>query len=351
MTELLTNVWYMAAWAHEVTEAPSGRRLLGMGIMLYRTGDGAIVALRDRCPHRFAPLSKGKVIDDCIQCPYHGLMFDASGQCVSAPLEEKPPRSVRVQSFPVLERDGIVWFWPGDPAAADPSLIPDYSLLSDPTYKHVFGLTRVNAHYELETDNLMDLSHVEMLHPPFAGVLTSQSSFKATREGNTVHARWFCEGANNSALMEYGPFPTNGAPIDQWLEMRWDPPGAMILTVAVTKAGEGRAAGYTMPGVHILTPETEHSTHYFWTGTLRAEDEIPMDAFRQNFVNTFENEDKPMIESVAGEMGSETDLLAMKPLLLRTDAGSVLARRVLAELIANEQAQRAQAQLAGSVAA
>lgn len=343
MAELLMNTWYMAGWRDEVSEAPLSRRMLGMSMVLYRKADGGVVMLRDRCPHRFAPLSKGKVEGDCIQCPYHGLKFDASGQCVSAPLEEKPPRAVRVQSFPVVERDNIIWFWPGAPEAADPALIADFSLLSDPAYKHVFGLTKVEAHYELETDNLMDLSHVEMMHPAFAGVLTLRSKFKATRDGDTVHALWTSEGTNNSPMLEHGPFPTQGGLIDQWLEMRWDPPGAMILTVDVTRTGEEREAGYKMPGAHILTPESERSTLYFWTGTLHAEDQVPLDMFRASFVQTFEHEDKPMIEAVAAEMGDDTDLLAMKPLLLRSDAGSVLARRVMKELIAREQTATADA--------
>jgi phenylpropionate dioxygenase-like ring-hydroxylating dioxygenase large terminal subunit len=334
----LQNTWYMGAWAHEVTAQPMSRRMLGVAMMFYRKSDDAVVALRDRCPHRFAPLSNGKVIDDCIQCPYHGLRFDASGRCVMAPLEERAPPTIRVQSFPVVERHNIIWFWPGDPSSADADLIPEFSYLTDVSFKHVFGMTHVNAHYELETDNLMDLSHVDMLHPPFSGVLSKKSIFKAYRDGHTVHANWFSKNAPNPSSLEHGPFPTGGEPIDQWLEMRWNAPAAMYLEVAVTRTGQPREMGYTMPGVHILTPETDSSTLYFWAGTLRATDQVPLDLFRADFVQTFEHEDRPMIENVAREMGDNTDLLAMKPLLLRSDAGSVLARRTMAELIAKEQA-------------
>ena len=336
MAELLRNCWYMGAWSHEVTSKPISRQLLGVGTLFYRGAEGRLVALRDRCPHRFAPLSQGKVVGDTIQCPYHGLVFDASGQCVRAPLEERAPRSVRVQSFPVAEQDGIVWFWPGYAEAVDPALIPDFSYLVDPAFKHVFGMTQVNAHYELETDNLMDLSHVDMLHPAFAGVLSPKSKFKVTREGNRIRAVWISTGAANPASMEHGPFPTNGGLIDQWLEMRWDPPASMHLSVSVANTGEPRESAYVMPGVHILTPETDRSTLYFWAGSLHAEDQVPLDVFRESFVQTFEHEDKPMLERVSLGMEGETDLLALKPLILRSDAGSVMARRVLAELIANE---------------
>ena len=236
----------------------------------------------------------------------------------------------------MVERDNIVWFWPGEPTAADPTLIPDFSYMNDPAYKYVFGMTHVNAHYELETDNLMDLSHVEMLHPAFAGVLSPKSKFGATRKGNQVQSNWFSAGVSNPPAMEHSSFPTNGGLIDQWLEMRWAPPGAMYLEVAVTKAGEAREAGYAMPSTHILTPESATTTLYFWAAALHAEEQMPMDQFREMFVHTFEFEDKPMIEQVQEAMGDQTDLLAMKPLLLRSDAGSVLARRVLAELIEKE---------------
>ena len=338
MTNLLMNTWYMGAWGHEVTRAPLSRRLLGMKTLFFRKLDGSIASLRDRCAHRFAPLSNGKIIDDKVQCPYHGLMFDSNGQCVSARLEERVPKALKVQSFPVIERDNIVWFWPGNPAEADPMLVPDFSyLLDNQHYQHVFGMTQVNAHYELETDNLMDLSHVEMLHPPFAGVLSGTSKYKAVREGNRVRSNWFSANAPNPQVMEFGPFPTHGGPIDQWLEMRWDAPGAMYLEVAVTRTGEPREAGLTMPGTHIVTPETANSTLYFWSGSLAAGDAMPLDQFKESFIQTFEREDKPMIEDVACAMDGKIDLLAMKPVLLRSDAGAILARRVLAELISKEE--------------
>ena len=183
----------------------------------------------------------------------------------------------------------------------------------------------------------MDLSHVEIMHPAIAGALNRRSKFSVTRERDTIRALWTSAGTENPPMMEQGLFPTQGGRIDQWLEMRWDPPSVMYLTVEVTRPGEGRHTGYTMPSVHILTPQDNGSTLYFWAGVLHVQDQVPLDQFRASFVQTFENEDKPMLEAVAQEMGGETDLLAMKPLLLRSDAGSVLARRVLAERIADER--------------
>lgn len=340
MTDLLTNIWYMGAWSHEVEAKPMSRRLLGVGVMFYRTAAGAVVAMRDRCPHRFAPLSGGKVVDDGIECPYHGLVFNSGGQCVVSPFEERAPRAARVQVFPAAERDGIVWFWPGVPERADPGLIPDFASLTDPRFKHVYGVTEVDAHYEVETDNLMDLTHSRTLHTAFGGGIGRDSRYSAGRTGDQVHSNWFTANTVNPPILEYGPYPTGGQPIDQWLEMRWDPPGAMYLEVASVKAGRPREEGHVLPSWHILTPASEHKTHYFWAGAVGANDPIDVEQLRAGLRFAFEEEDQPMIEHVAREMNGETDLLKLKPLLLRTDAGAVLCRRVMDELIAKEKAER-----------
>ena len=83
----LRNAWYVAAWSDDLAEGQLlGRIIIKQPIVLYRQSDGKVAALADRCPHRFAPLHMGKVIHgDRVQCPYHGLEFDASGACVHNP--------------------------------------------------------------------------------------------------------------------------------------------------------------------------------------------------------------------------------------------------------------------------
>ena len=93
----LRNAWYVAAWADDLAEGQLlGRTILKEPIVLYRKADGNVAALQDRCPHRFAPLHMGKVVrGDRIQCPYHGLEFDASGACVLNPHGTKNIPSAR----------------------------------------------------------------------------------------------------------------------------------------------------------------------------------------------------------------------------------------------------------------
>ena len=80
------NQWYVAAFDDELQPGQLlARTYLGENVVLFRAPDGTPKALHDRCPHRFAPLSAGKLVGDAIQCGYHGLTFDAGGACIRNP--------------------------------------------------------------------------------------------------------------------------------------------------------------------------------------------------------------------------------------------------------------------------
>src|SRR5574338_468475 len=99
------NAWYVAAWDHELGRDLLRRVILGEPVVLYRRADGGPVALEDRCCHRQAPLSRGKLIGDIVQCPYHGLQFAPDGRCVKVPSQERVPPSARVRAYPVVEKN------------------------------------------------------------------------------------------------------------------------------------------------------------------------------------------------------------------------------------------------------
>jgi len=109
------NCWYVIAWDHEVPpDALFTRTVLGEAILLYRIADGEITALRDRCCHRLAPLSKGRKEGDCVRCGYHGLLFDATGRCIEIPGSETVPAKARVQRYPVTVKNKWVFVWMGE---------------------------------------------------------------------------------------------------------------------------------------------------------------------------------------------------------------------------------------------
>jgi phenylpropionate dioxygenase-like ring-hydroxylating dioxygenase large terminal subunit len=101
--------------------------------VLFRSGDGRVAALADRCSHRAAPLHMGTLVEEGIQCGYHGLVIDGSGRCVHIPGQKLIPEAARVRSYPVVEKDQMVWVWLGDPAKADPAAIVDYPYHNDPS--------------------------------------------------------------------------------------------------------------------------------------------------------------------------------------------------------------------------
>src|ERR1044072_4429277 len=101
MDRYLQNAWYAAGWASELADgAMVGRTFLDKPVLMYRAEDGSPVAIGNRCPHRFAPLSMGKRFGDQVACPYHGLRFDRTGTCVLNPHGEgRVPPAAGVPSY------------------------------------------------------------------------------------------------------------------------------------------------------------------------------------------------------------------------------------------------------------
>lgn len=341
--EYLRNAWYAAGSTTEIGRTPLRRVLLDQPVVFFRKEDGSAVALADRCPHRFAPLSRGRLVGDELQCGYHGLRFDASGACTHNPHGGPIPRQARVRAYPLLERHGFVWIWMGD-AAADPALLPDLAPFGrDDGHATVDGYLRIAANYQLITDNLLDLSHVEFLHAAFAvqDVLET-SRTELLRDGNTIHSnRWKPSCTVSRFLRMFWQSASERG--DARANMRWDPPAIMFLDVGVTEVGAAIADGVTMPFLHLLTPETATSTHYFWAMIRdRQIDDTEVDARVKRIVTqAFAEEDEPMIEAQQQQIGPDVDLMELGPVLLQPDAAAVNARRTLSRLIAEEQAMPA----------
>ena len=101
----IANAWYVAAWTHEIEPGRiHARTIIDQPLVLYRTSEGEIVALEDRCPHRFAPLSIGRLEGDELRCMYHGLKFAPDGRCIEIPGQKLIPQSACVRRYPVAGR-------------------------------------------------------------------------------------------------------------------------------------------------------------------------------------------------------------------------------------------------------
>ena len=126
----LRNTWYVAAWASELgANQLLARTVLDEPLVFFRDVDGKPVALIDRCPHRFAPLSQGKILGNSVQCPYHGLQFGVDGRCTHNP-HGPIPAAAKLKTYPLLERFGAIWIWMGDATKADESALADLSVIA-----------------------------------------------------------------------------------------------------------------------------------------------------------------------------------------------------------------------------
>jgi vanillate O-demethylase monooxygenase subunit len=340
MERYLKNCWYMAGWAEEVGDAGMSRMILGKPIYFYRLSNGAPAAILDRCPHRFAPLSKGSRDGDLLVCGYHGLRFGSDGRCVHNPFGEKIPLGTDIPAYTVIQEHDIIWLWAGEPKKADPELIPDFSFVPDgPALRSVRGYTLMNANFEYGTDNLMDLSHIEFVHKgTFAGQgVIFAGKHKVRQNGDTLHSDWWMPNID-PPMVAQGIVPPGGK-VDHWLNMRWDAPASMRLCVGACPQGAEPEQGFDIPQAHILTPATEHESHYFWSASRAHDlDDPNVDAYMLDlFREAFDVEDKPMIEAAYANVRGK-DFWAEKPVSLGIDQGGTRARRMLESMIAKEQA-------------
>jgi phenylpropionate dioxygenase-like ring-hydroxylating dioxygenase large terminal subunit len=316
------------------------RKICNENIVMFRTSAGAVKALEDRCPHRFVPLSKGKQVGDTLQCAYHGLRFDGSGACVEAPNDDDSQRArICVKSYAAVERYAEIWLWMGKPELANPDQIPKFNFLSD---RERFGVCQgysyIKGNYQLIVDNLLDLSHVHYLHPHIhQGSNFSDFTNEVRRDGDTVWSMLW----RHHYHLDKPRQAVYGLPADDVEgqgHSRWDAPGVLLVETALWEHGKGIEQGVETPSAHLITPETEFTSHYFWGSgrTYDIHNEAMSMGTAQVMKNVFETQDGPMIEWQQISMGATEDFLQHRPSILRADSAGMMARRIIQRKIRNE---------------
>lgn len=333
MSPFLKDCWYVAAFAHELADKPLGRSLLGEPIVLFRGADGQPRALQDRCCHRGLPLAMGELVPEGIRCGYHGLVFDGGGVCVKVPGQDTIPLAARVASFPVVERDELVWIWLGDPAKADVAQIPRYEWHSASGWAHRGNRNEVRAEHLMVADNLMDLTHVGYVHKSTIGGQPdahSSAEMKFSRTEDTVSVvRWLRNSLPPPTYVAAHGFTGR---VDRWIEIEFRP-GMITINAGAkdvdTGAYEGnRDGGFTLRSLHALTPAAEGVTHYFWTIAHEVKPDVPDLTERvYNEIVTAFAEDKAVLEAQYARLQQ----MPQPPLVdIKSDAPSIQARRIIA---------------------
>lgn len=341
----LRNCWYVGAWSDEVRGTTLlSRKLLGEQIVFYRLESGGVAALRDRCSHRFAPLSLGRREGDCLRCMYHGLVFAANGKCVEEPGRQHPAHGTDVRSYPVVERWKQVWIWMGDPALADPDRIPACSYQDSPEWASIPAYMHYKADYRLILDNLLDFSHLTFVH---ANTLGGSATIAATKpkieqlpDGVRL-SRWYLSEPEIAPYLK--GMETFQGPVDRWHVYELTTAGNVFnMDSGSAPAGTGAPEGQRVPeamqfhATQIVTPEDERNSHFFWTyaHNFNLQDTAFTRQLAARLTLGFE-EDRTIIEAqqkVVDESNGD------KMAYIHFDHALTLGRRRIEELLAEEAA-------------
>ena len=339
------NTWYVAASSAEVTDKPMGRQICGERMVFYRALENKIAAVEDFCPHRGAPLSLGRVCEGKLVCGYHGLEMGCDGKTIAMP-GQRVRGFPAIKSYPVEERYGFIWVWPGDKETADPALIPNLQWHDNPEWAYDGGLFHIKADYRLMIDNLMDLTHETYVHSTSIGqteIDETPCKTEVIGDSEVVTSR-FMESIEAPPFWKMA-LRSNGLVddvlVDRWQICRFTPPSHVLIEVGVAHAGKG---GYDAADEHkvysmvvdFITPETDGSMWYFWgmARKFNPRDASVTEAIKQGQHKIF-SEDLEMLELQQRNLADYPERQLLK---LNIDAGGVQSRRVIERLIAQEQA-------------
>jgi len=166
----IPNMWYAVLDSHEVKAGkPYSFKRLGMELVVWRDSQGKIVVMQDRCPHRQAKLSPGKIVNGNIQCHYHGFQYSRDGACQLIPANGQngpKPKVFQCQTFVAQEAHGFIWLWTGEARDEYPP-VPYFDDLADFSY----ATTQVpwNVHYTRGVESVLDVSHLPFVHAKTIG--------------------------------------------------------------------------------------------------------------------------------------------------------------------------------------
>ncbi len=196
----IARAWYLAGVARRIRRRPIGLTVHGTPLVVFWSGTefGALV---DRCPHRGAPLSLGRVEAGGLRCAYHGWLFGSDGACLEIPsrCDGGPSKAFHAEPRPVAEADGLVWVCgEREPPEQPPPSIPVWQ---NPNYAHVMQVSLMPAGFVDTAENILDVPHTGFLHRGwFRGAPSRRVRVEVERSADSVTARFEGETAPSGLL-------------------------------------------------------------------------------------------------------------------------------------------------------
>ena len=342
----IRSCWYVVGWSADLAAGQIfPMTIIGERIVFFRLADGSPVALQDRCCHKRAKLSLGRLEGECLRCMYHGLKFDASGQCVEIPGQDIIPQNARVATFSVADRGGWLWVWMGDPNAANYDLIPPVIGVDDPAWDLRIGQMDYAANYELINDNLTDFSHLSFVHPASFGASSSFAEIRPTvkRIDRGVRvSRWMGGGGEENRNVASAAGRSAEAPVS-FMTYDYLVPGILIMRNATYRLSDYPDDGVSPPtgtpvmanvSCQAVTPMTDDTSRYFFSIGPRSgpNSAIAAEKFHAVIKIAFE-EDRAMIESQAANIKAAPGSSEM---MTTADVGPVQFRSIIRALLKAE---------------
>jgi vanillate O-demethylase monooxygenase subunit len=339
--EYVRNAWYVAGWSSEFANDLGAVKILDDNIVIYRTSKGRVIAMEDRCPHRFLPLSMGKLIGDNLQCGYHGVTYNCEGHCVRIPGQKKIQKTLKVRTYPVFEQHDIVWIWMGDKSLADTSEIFDMPQFAQAGWEaHQGDAIHLTSNYLNVAENLVDPAHVSFVHPTTLGSSASEDvPVHFDTSGDAIVAwRWIRDSPPIGFFKEFPGYKTN---VDRWHYYYLYPPSIAVIDFGSADSKEQieenqRHLGTQLFALHFLTPVSSNRTIDRWMHlrNVAVGDETASSKINSMFKVAFA-EDKQILEAIQEQ---EDHLQNQNPVHISIDKGSIAYRRRIADLIKSEAA-------------
>ena len=342
----LTQQWYPVAWSTEVGGSILERTVLGEPVVLYRKQAGDVAALHGICPHRMLPLSQGTVRGDALICAYHGFTFNGQGHCVRIPTQDNVPTNYCVRSYSVRESGEMIWLWTGRPEDAVDTAVPNVQAIGmGSTGWAMSGRShiRLRARWALLMDNLFDLSHIGWVHARTIGAtlerdadgvakLVLEPAVLEEQHERLVVARSMKNIPVDAFHRFLHPAAEDRIDVDLFTDML--SPAVINAGSRTYESGTQRCLG-NLNFIHLITPETSSSCHYFGVVTrdFRTDDDALASALGAQD-NAVRAEDQAVLEAIEPHADRLGD--CHRELSARADAGSLRIRRALDAMLEDE---------------
>ena len=297
--EWLKGFWYVVGEPAEVTveTQPVRKKLLGMDIALFLDKDGKIRALHDMCAHMGAKLSLGKVVDGNLVCPYHHFAYGGDGECAVVPAftdQSKISPALLVDSYPVVEKYGMLWVYLGDEPEDQRPPIVDIPEFNDPNFHPLYTKYEWECSLRPLLENLIDFTHFSYLHGNTFGNADHPFRDNYSVEKSKYEVSTRVKVKFNESIPVFPPTPELGPNPDIDSYLRFCMP-----TVVVNAFSVGPYKDVTL---FHFTPIDDNTVVFGMMGVRNFEKTETADDRLRNLGNTILEEDRVVLESCTPEV-------------------------------------------------